>query len=201
MVHKKLFKYSLLIILIIPSISFCGDPPTSKAVGLFFSAGVGPRLPIGKFANSTDLGYGLNVETSYTDTDVLPCFIFARLGFEQFPGSQEFYQQSEYSNYSTTIIPASLGVRYYFSPLAEDVVLFLPVVEAYMSLTYFQVLNEFKPEAGRSNFKDEEWKVGGTVGVGLSMFLLEIMANYTYYNTNQYLSLNLSVRLPIFINL
>ena len=88
--HKKIFKYLLLIILIIPSISFCGDPPTSKAVGLFFSAGVGPRLPIGKFANTTDFGYGLIVETSYTDTDVLPCFIFARLGFEQFPSAAVF---------------------------------------------------------------------------------------------------------------
>jgi len=198
---NKLIKYFLLILLIVPTISFCGDPPASKAVGLFFSAGVGPRLPVGTFANTTDLGYGLIMETSYTDTDVLPCFIFARLGFEQFPGSQEFYQQSDYSNYSTTIVPVSLGIRYYFSPLAENVVLFIPVIEAYASATYFQVLNEFKPEAGKSNFKDEFWKVGGTVGVGLSMFLLEIMANYTYYNSNQYISLNLSVRLPIFVNL
>jgi len=99
------------------------------------------------------------------------------------------------------IVPASLGVRYYFSPLAENVVLFIPVVEASASFTYFQVLNEFKSDAGRSNFKDELWKAGGTVGVGLSMFLLEIMANYTYYESNQYLSFNLSVRLPLFINL
>ncbi|MGB5289116.1 MAG: hypothetical protein WBN42_11560, partial [Ignavibacteriaceae bacterium] len=150
---------------------------------------------------STDLGYGFSIETSYTDTDFLPFFIFARLGYEQFPGSQDFYQQTDYSNYSTMIVPASLGVRYYFSPLAENVVLFIPVVEAYASFTYFQVLNEFKSDAGRSNFKDELWKVGGTVGVGLSMFLLEIMANYTYYKSNQYLSFNLSVRLPLFINL
>jgi hypothetical protein len=200
-VNTNFLKYLLLIILFIPSISFCGDPPASKAVGLFFSAGVGPRLPVGKFANSTDLGYGLIIETSYTDTDVLPCFIFARLGYEQFPGSQDFYQQSDYSNFSTTIIPASFGARYYFGPLAENVVLFLPVVEAYISATYFRVLNEFKPEAEKINFTDETWKVGGTIGVGLSMFLLEIMANYTYYNSNQYLSLNLSVRLPIFVNL
>ena len=187
--------------LIIPGIAFCGENPASKAVGIFISAGVGPRLPIGQFANSTDLGYGLNVEGSYTDTDFLPFFIFARLGFEQFPGSQDFYQQSDYSNYSTLIVPASLGIRYYFSPLAESVVLFIPVVEASVSYTYFQVLNEFKLDAGRTNFKDELWKVGGTVGAGLSMFLLEIMAYYTYYDSNQYISFNLSVRLPLFINL
>ena len=198
---KKIIKYSLLLILIISGNAFCSDAPASKAVGIFISAGVGPRLPIGQFASSTDLGYGFNIETSYTDSDYLPFFIFARLGYEQFPGSQDFYQQTDYSNYSTMIVPASLGVRYYFSPLAENVVLFIPVVEASASFTYFQVLNEFKSDAGRNNFKDEIWKVGGTVGVGLSMFLLEIMANYTYYDSNQYLSFNLSVRLPLFINL
>ena len=198
---KNLIKYPLVLILIISGNVFSGEIPASKAVGIFISAGVGPRLPIGQFASSTDLGYGFNIETSYTDSDYLPFFIFARLGYEQFPGSQDFYQQTAYSNYSTMIVPASLGIRYYFSPLAENVVLFIPVVEASASFTYFQVLNEFKLDAGRNNFKDELWKVGGTVGVGLSMFLLEIMANYTYYDSNQYLSFNLSIRLPLFINL
>jgi len=200
-VLKKIIKYVFPLILVFPGIGFCGEMPASKAVGIFISAGVGPRLPVGNFANSTDLGFGLSLETSYTDSDFLPFFIFARLGYEQFPGSQAFYQQTDYSNYSTMIIPASLGVRYYFSPLAENVVLFIPVVEGSVSFTYFQVLNEFKADAGRNNFKDENWKLGGTVGVGLSMFLLEIMANYTYYRSNQYLSFNLSVRLPLFINL
>jgi hypothetical protein len=200
-VIKKLITYSVLAIIINQGVAFCGDNPANKAVGIFISAGVGPRLPIGQFANSTDLGYGLSLEGSYTDTDFLPFFIFARLGYEQFPGSQDFYQQTDYSNYSTLIVPASLGIRYYFSPLAENVVLFIPVVEASVSYTYFQVLNEFKLNAGRTNFKDELWKVGGTVGAGLSMFLLEIMAYYTYYDSNQYISVNLSVRLPLFINL
>lgn len=196
------FAISFLVLFLISSDKIIsGELPASKAVGIFVSAGVGPRLPVGNFATSTDLGYGLLLETSYTDTDFLPFFIFARLGYEQFPGSQDFYQQTEYSNYSTTIVPASLGIRYYFPPLAEEVVLFIPVVEGSLSMTYFQVLNEFKSDAGRSNFKDELWKVGGTVGVGLSMFLLEVMANYTYYESNQYLSFNLSVRLPLFINL
>ncbi|MCW9097960.1 MAG: hypothetical protein OQJ93_11270, partial [Ignavibacteriaceae bacterium] len=76
-----------------------------------------------------------------------------------------------------------------------------PVIEGSVSYTYFQVLNEFKLNAGRTNFKNELWKVGGTIGAGLSMFLLEIMAYYTYYDSNQYISFNLSVRLPLFINL
>jgi opacity protein-like surface antigen len=197
----KLVKYFLLLVLILKVNAFAGEPPASKAVGIFLAAGVGARLPIGDFSNSTDLGYGLNVEASYTDSDHLPFFILARLGYEQFPGSQDFYQGTDYSNYSTTIIPVSLGVRYYFGPLVENVVLLMPIVEGSVSYTYFQVLNEFKADAGRSNYKEDLWKFGGTVGAGLSMFILEIMANYTYYESNQYLSFNLNIRLPIFVNL
>jgi len=198
---KEFSKYFLFLCLVIQASAIAGEPPASKAVGVFLAAGVGARLPIGDFSTSTDLGYGLNVEASYTDSDYLPFFIFARLGYEQFPGSQDFYQETDYSNYSTTIIPASLGVRYYLGPLVESVVLLIPVLEGSVSYTYFQVLNEFKADAGRSNYREDLWKFGGTIGAGLSMFILEIMANYTYYESNQYLSFNLNVRLPLFVNL
>ena len=198
---KKLHIYFFLIFLILTNLSFAVELPAGKVVGVFLSASVGPRIPLGQFANSTDLGYGLNIESSYTDSEHLPFFIFARLGYEQFPGSTDFYQESDYSNYSTTIIPISIGIRYYFNPLLESIVLLIPVIEGSASYTYFSVLNEFKSESGRSNFKDKSWKFGGTIGAGVSMFILEIMANYTYYESNQYLSFNLSVRLPLFINL
>jgi hypothetical protein len=45
------------------------------------------------------------------------------------------------------------------------------------------------------------WEFGGTIGAGLSMFIMEIMANYTYYESNQYFSINLNVRLPLYVNL
>jgi hypothetical protein len=198
---RKFNSCIFLLLIVLQPPAFAGEPPISKAVGIFLSAGVGARLPVGDFSNSTDLGYGLNIEASYTDSDHLPFFIFARLGYEQFPGSQDFYQQTDYSNYSTTMIPASLGIRYYFSPLVESVVLLMPIVEASFSYTYIQVLNEFKIDAGRNNYKEDSWKAGGTIGAGLSMFILEVMANYNYYNSNQYLSFNLNVRLPIFVNL
>lgn len=197
----KLVKYFLFLILVLQGGAFAGEPPASKAVGIFVAAGVGPRLPVGQFSNSTDLGYGFNIEASYTDSDHLPFFLFARLGYEQFSGSQDFYQGTDYSNYSTTIIPASLGVRYYFGPLVKSVVLLMPIVEASLSYTFFQVLNEFKADAGRSNYREDLWKFGGTVGAGFSMFILEIMAHYTYYESNQYLSFNLNVRLPLYVSL
>jgi hypothetical protein len=198
---QNIRNFIFLFILTFPLICSASDLPASKAVGVFLSTGVGPRLPLGQFANSTDLGYGLNIEGSYTDSDHLPFFVFARIGYEQFPGSSDFYQETDYTNYSTTIVPISLGLRYYFNPLAESTVLLIPVIEGSVSYTYFMVLNEFKADSGRNNFKDNLWKFGGTVGAGLSMFILEIMANYVYYESNQYLSVNLSVRLPLFINL
>jgi hypothetical protein len=198
---NKFLGYLFLLGLMICQTSFAGEPPASKAVGVFLATGVGARLPVGQFANSTDIGYGLTVDISYTDTDKLPIFLFARFGIEQFPGSQDFYQESDYSNYATTVIPISLGARYYFSPLVESAILLMPIVEGAVSYSYFQVLNEFKSDANQSNYTDNLWKFGGNVGVGLSMFLMEIMAYYTYYESNQYFSINLNVRLPIYVNM
>ena len=198
---KILAKYFILFLILLPSVLVAEKPPASKAVGVFLAVGVGARLPVSDFSNTTDLGYGLNVEASYTDSDYLPIFIFARIGYEQFPGSQDFYQQTDYSNYSTTIVPVSLGVRYYFSPMVESIILLMPIVEGSVSYSYFHVLNEFKADAGRTNFKEDLWKFGGNIGAGISMFMLEIMANYNYYESNQYFSFNLNVRLPLLINL
>jgi hypothetical protein len=198
---RKFIKYIFLLLIIFQLTAFAGEPPASKAVGVFLAAGVGPRFPVGQFANSTSLGYGLMVDVSYTDSDKLPFFIFAKVGYEQFPGSQDFYQESDYSNYSTTIIPASLGVRYYFAPLVESAILLMPILEGSASYTYFNVLNEFKTDANKTNYTDDLWKFGGTVGVGLSMFIMELMANYTYYESNQYFSINLNVRLPLFVSM
>ena len=197
----KLSRFIFLLLLLVYQNIFAGEPPSSKAVGIFLATGVGARVPVGQFANSTNLGYGLAVDISYTDSDKLPFFLFARLGFEQFPGSQDFYQNSDYSNYSTTVLPLSLGIRYYFAPLVESAILLIPVLEGSASYSYFQVLNEFKSNTNRSNYTEDIWKFGGTIGAGLSMFILEIMANYNYYESNQYFSINLNVRLPLYVNL
>jgi hypothetical protein len=197
----KFVKYWLVLFTFSGSVLFAGESPASKAVGIFLTAGVGPRLPVGNFANTTDLGYGVNFDISYTDSDYLPFFVFARLGFEQYPGSLDFYVSTDYTNFSTMIVPASLGIRYYFSPLVESIVLLIPVVEASASLTYMQKLHEFKAGTGRNNFREEVIKIGASAGLGVSMFILEILANYHYFESNQYISLNLNVRLPLFVNL
>lgn len=194
-------RYTILLLIILSANLFAVKPPASKAQGIFFAAGVGPRLPIGSFSNTTDLGYGVNLDVSYTDSDYLPFFFFARIGFEQYPGSQSFYRETEYSNFQTQLIPIGIGIRYYFSPLLESIVLLIPVAEFSVSYTYMKKLHEFKMDSGRNNFTEELMQFGASAGVGVSMFMLEVMAHYNYYEGNQNVSINLNVRLPLFINL
>jgi hypothetical protein len=180
--------------------SFAIDPPISKARGVFLAFGVGPRMPISDLSNSTDLGYGFNIEVSYTDNEYLPYFLFVNVGFEQYPGSQSFYQETDYSNLSTNALPVNLGIRYYFSPLIEQIVLLIPIIELSASFTYFQKLHEFKVDSDRSNFKEDMTKFGITGGIGISMFMMEILAAYHYMESNQFISVDLRVRIPLFIN-
>lgn len=195
---KKIFL--LFIVLSALSLSFAEVPPAEKARGLFISFGVGPRMPINYFSNSSDLGYGFNVEFSYTDNEYLPFFLFTKIGFEQFPGSQDFYKITDYTNFSTTAIPINLGIRYYFAPLLENVVLFMPVVEVSASYMYLQKLNEFKPTANKANYTETSSKIGISGGIGISMFMMEIIATYNFFQTNQFIGLDLRVRLPLFMS-
>ena len=189
----------LIFLLSLPGFLKSQTPEEGKARGVFISFGVGPRLPLGFFANSSDIGYGFNIEVSYTDNNYLPIFLFARAGFETYPGSQSFYKQSDYSNYSTNILPINAGIRYYFKPLLENVVLFMPLMEVSIGYTYYNKLNEFKAASLRSNFTQKSSKIGLSVGGGISMFLMEILATYNYFQSNQYIAVDLKVRLPLYI--
>jgi len=177
-------KKLILIILIVSSFPlFAGTLPSEKARGLFLVFGVGPRFPISSFSNQSSFGYGFDAELDYTDNEYLPVFLFAKLGFQQFPGSQTFYQSSDYSNYSINSFPLTVGVRYFFSPLLENVVLFMPIVEVSAAYNFTQVLHQFKSGTGRSNFVENNSRLGLSGGVGISMFLLEVMATYNYFQS------------------
>jgi hypothetical protein len=194
-------KKFVIIFLLCLSAVFAQKAPQDKARGVFISFGVGPRLPVNYFANSTDVGYGFNVEISYTDNEFLPVFLFGKIGFDQYPGAQSYYETTNYSNYSTNALPVSLGARYYFPPLVENIVLFMPIVEVSADYTYLQKLHQFKSASGQSNYLEDISKFGFSAGAGLSMFMMEIMVSYNYMQTNQYISVDLKVRLPLYMNL
>ncbi len=194
---KKIIPF---ILLFSSALIFAGNLPADKARGIFFAIGVGPRLPINAFSNQSDLGYGFNLEISYTDNEYLPIFIYTKAGFEQYPGSPEFYQTSDYNNFSTTVFPVVLGARYYFSPIMENVVLLIPIIEASAAYSFFSRVHQFKPTSGRSNYTEEVSKLGFNIGVGISMFLAELILNYNYYQSIQFVGVDIKVRLPLFIS-
>lgn len=193
-------KYFLITLFLFSSVGFAGIPPSSRASGFFVAFGVGPRMPLGDFANTTDIGYGVNIEFSYTDTDYLPVFLFANIGYEQYPGSQNYFQETEYSNFHTNALPVNIGMRYYFAPLLENIVLFMPIVQASASFTYYQTLHEFDQNANRNNFLNDKSKFGFSAGAGISMFMMELLASYNYMPSNQFISVDLKVRIPLYIN-
>ncbi|MBK7630593.1 MAG: hypothetical protein IPJ23_07820 [Ignavibacteriales bacterium] len=196
----KAIKYLFIASFILTSSSYAGEPPSSKATGFFVAFGVGPRMPIGDFANTTDIGYGVNVEFSYTDNEFLPVFLFANIGYEQYPGSQNYFQETDYSNFHTNALPVNVGMRYYFAPLLENIVLLMPIVQASANYTYYQTLNEFDQNSGKNNFLDDKSKFGLSVGAGISMFMMELLASYNYMPSNQFISIDLKVRIPLYIN-
>ena len=193
-------KYLLILLFIYNANTFADKPPANRATGFFIAFGVGPRMPIGEFSNTTDIGYGLNVEFSYTDNEFLPVFLYANIGYEQYPGSQNFFQETDYSNYHTNALPVNIGARYYFSPLLENIVLLMPIVQVSASYTYYQRLIEFDQNSGRNNFLEDESKFGFSAGAGVSMFMMELIAAYNYMPTNQFISVDLKVRIPLYIN-
>lgn len=192
---KKIF-YIIVLLALVNNSSMYG---TDRAKGFFISFGVGPRMPISNFSTSTDLGYGINLEVSYTDNIVIPYFLFAKVGYEQYPGSQSFYEATDYSNFSTTSIPINAGLRYFFPPLLESVFLLIPLAEASASFSYLKELHQFKLGSGKNNFSDEKYKLGFSIGAGVSMFLMEIIASYNYFKDNQFISADLKIRLPLIV--
>lgn len=196
----RTLRYLLITVCFFSTITIAEKPPSSRATGFFVAFGVGPRMPLGDFSNTTDIGYGLNVEFSYTDNEFLPVFLFANVGYEQYPGSQNYFQETEYSNFHTNALPVNIGARYYFAPLLENIVLLMPIVQASASYTYFQTLHEFDENYGKNNFHDNSHNFGFSAGAGVSMFMMELLASYNYTPSNQFISVDLKVRIPLSVN-
>lgn len=188
-----------LILLLLTGVSFSQTKSSDRAQGFFLAFGVGPRVPIAEFSDKSILGYGFNIEFSYADTDVLPIFFFSTVGFEQYPGSQDLYKETDYSNFHTNALPVTIGGRYYFSPIVEDIVLLMPIIQASANFNYYEKLHQFKLDSGRNNYLENEVKFGFSAGAGVSMFMMEILASYNYYELNQFISFDLKVRIPLFI--
>jgi len=189
----------LLLIFYINGYSQFMDP--GKARGLFMSIAIGPRIPISSFSNSQIMGIGFNVEISYTDNEFIPLFLYAKAGYEHYPGSIDFYRRTQYSSITTNAIPLNAGFRLFFPPILENIVLLIPIIEAGGSYLIIEKSHQFKMDSGRNNYLEDNSKVGFHIGGGFSMFLIELAGTYNYYPDYEYLSADVRLRIPIFIKL
>lgn len=191
-------KKSLLIFLLLCGIAKAQILEPGQAKGLFMDVGVGPRVPIGKFADVQNLGIGFDFSFSYTDNKILPVFLYSSLGFEHYPGRQDFYKVSDYSSFSSNVLTIKLGARYYLPPIFDEVVLLMPVIEAGPSFALFEKFHQFKTGSGRNNFLEDNFKSGFHVGAGVSMFIMDAIFYYNYFQDSQQISFDLKIRIPIF---
>lgn len=191
---KKFF-----LLLMFPVLLSAQDFNSGAAKGLFMGVGVGPRFPIGNFSESQNIGAGFDVTFSYSDNQLLPFFLYATIGYQHYPGRQDFYKRTDYSSFSSNVLTLSPGIRYYFPPLIESVMLLMPIVDAGLEVAYFERSHQFKLDRGKQNYVEEVAKFGFHVGAGFSMFILDVITYYNYLNNNEYISFNLRATIPIFV--
>ena len=114
-------------------------------------------------------------------------FLYSTIGYHHFPGRQNFYKVSNYSSFSSNVLVVSPGVRYYFKPILESVVLLMPIVDIGVNWALFEKLHQFKIESGKNNYIEEVTKFGFHFGAGFSMFILDVITYYNYFpKTNIY---------------
>ncbi len=194
-------KRVLLIVFITASLLPAQIIKIGEARGLFFSMAIGPRMPIGDFSISHNVGIGLNLEASYTDNNFLPLFFYGKFSYQHFPGKQHFYQTTNYASISSNFFTFGAGVRFFFPPIIHKIIIVLPFLEGGLSFAILERLHEFKIGSGRNDFTETTSMTGVQLGGGLSMFLIDVGIYYNYFYRNQYLSFNLRIRVPIAIKI
>ena len=194
-------KKIILMFLLIAPISFAQSFEFGEAKGLFMSVGVGPRFPIGYFGSRNSIGIGFDVNFSYTDNVWLPVFLYTSLGYQNYSGRQDLYKTSDYSSYSSNVIIVKSGVRFYFPPLIENVVLLMPIVDAGLEYGFFENFHQFKVDRNIPSYVEQQGKFGFHLGGGFSMFILDVITYYNYLYKNQYISFDIKANIPIFVTM
>lgn len=172
-----------------------------QAKGLFFSLGIGPKIPIGEYSATNGLGIGLDLTFSYADNKILPFFLYTKLGYQHYPASNNLINSSDYASYMTNEYLILPGLRYYFAPMVEDEILLMPIIEAGLSIGFFNNSHVFKTDSNKNDYTETLTKFGFHVGGGFSMFLLEATLNYFFFRDNHSLSLDLRIQIPAFAKL
>ena len=152
---------------------------------------------VGEFSKKNNAGPGVEAIISYTDIDFLPIFFYSNFNFQNHTGNYKYYKNSDHSTLSSSIISINLGGKYFFQPLVENVILLMPFIEGGFTYAYISDFHQYKIDLNKNDDIENLHKFGIHIGGGLSFFLMEIIASYTYLHSDQYLSLNLRVTLPV----
>lgn len=198
LIKLRIFYKIIFFSIFLTSITFAQKIHFGQAKGLFMSVGVGPRFPVGDFSQHSSLGEGIDIGFSYTDNVFIPVFFYAKFEYQHFPGDISFYRTTDYSNFASSSFSVNLGARHFFQPLIRNVVLLMPIAELGISYSIFENLHEFKIDTHKDSFIENNSKVGFHIGAGVSMFLMDVIANYNYFKSNQFISFDLKIRIPIF---
>jgi hypothetical protein len=191
-------KKLMVFILFLNSILAAQGFELGEARGIFVSVGVGPKLPIGEFSATNDLGIGFDFTATYTDNQFLPLFFNLKFGFQTFPGATKMYKTTNYASFTTNEFLVMPGMKFYFPPIISDEILIMPIAEVGPSLGIFNNTHVFKSTSSQTNFDESLVKFGFHVGGGFSMFFLEGMLNYYFFPDNHALSFDLRVQIPVF---
>jgi hypothetical protein len=194
---KQLKKTTLLILFVVSTLSAQGLQ-LGEARGLFLSVGVGPKIPIGDFSVTNNIGIGFDFTASYTDNQVIPVFLYTKLAYQVFPGATRMYKTSDYASFTTSEFLIAPGAKFYFPPVITDQILIMPIVEAGANIGFFFNTHVFKNSTGKSNIDETLTKFGFHIGGGFSMFFLEGIINYYFFPKNQVISFDLKIQVPIF---
>ncbi len=187
-----------LFILLFNSLLFSQGFELGEARGLFVSVGIGPKIPIGNFSATNDLGIGFDLTASYTDNQFLPLFFNLKLGYQTFPGATKMYKTTDYASFTTNRFIMMPSIKFYFPPVISDEILIMPIAEVGPSLGLIFNTHVFKSTSSRNNFDETVTKFGFHLGAGLSMFFLEGILSYHFFPDNQVITFDLRVQIPVF---
>ena len=194
-------KKIVILILLLNGLVFAQVFELGEARGLFISVGVGPKLPIGDFSATNDLGVGFDFTVSYTDNQFSPLFFELKLGYQTFPGSTKMYKTTDYASFTTNEFLLMPGIKFYFPPFITDEILIMPVAEFGPSIGVFFNTHVFKSTSSRTNFDETLTKFGFHLGGGISMFFLEGILSYHFFPDNSAISFDLRVQIPAFVKI
>jgi hypothetical protein len=172
-----------------------------EAKGVFLTSGVGPRFPLGNFAEEQTIGVGFDVILSYVDNITFPFFLFAKVGYQNYPGEFKFYKNSDHSSLSSNLISFSLGAKHYFSPIIEDMILLMPILEGGVTFAYLSKFHQYKIDRNINDMTENLTKFGFHVGGGFTFFLMDIIGNYNYLPNHQFFSFDVRVTIPLAVSM